>query len=659
MNDAERIVDEAIKRERQKREGLTPSSSKNGSASKPLLVIDPGNLPVVATQLRDALAQSGALYNRGAPVRITASSSDTAPIASPLTAHSVVRLAHDYTRPVKDGEAATLPDRVANMYLDMHGEWNLPKLAGISATPLLSPDGQIRLSDGYHAASGIYCHHMPPVVVSDRPTREQAVAALATIRAAFRTFPFADSRRQHDKALGVEVVVPDQPIGHDEGAFLNGLLTAVCRPSLWLAPGLILNAPSISGAGTGKGLLVRAIAQIAYGVNVRPFTPGNDRHEMDKRIVAEVIEGKPILAMDNVNSTLLRSNTLASLLTERPTGVRILGQSRMVVLEHASFIALTGNGLAVSEDLARRFLFSELDAQMEDPEQRPFRAGFLPAITTQRNELLRAALTIWRWGRQYVAGADDAGVDIKRGVTLGSFEQWGEWVRDPLLALGCPDPVTRIREIKERDPERQRVRELFAAWWEAHHDIPVRVSDLAPEVREIADPGGKGRQYLARAIQNLTGTRQAGYVLDRVGELPNRRKEGALYWLRQIASDTTRHSVESSAASASSATEAENLTKSTDDGARMPADAKKSSAGASALGDSNDINGLGQAGTDSADDADAPTPPTAQPLCAHCGKPSDHQSLREVGDGSRSAWLHRRCEIAWLNGPSLTGGHSQ
>ena len=92
MDDAERIVDEAIKRERQKREGLTPSSSRNGSASKPLLVIDPGNLPVVATQLRDALAQSGALYNRGAPVRITESSSDTVPIASPLTAHSVVRL---------------------------------------------------------------------------------------------------------------------------------------------------------------------------------------------------------------------------------------------------------------------------------------------------------------------------------------------------------------------------------------------------------------------------------------------------------------------------------------------------------------------------------------------------------------------------------------
>lgn len=97
----------------------------------------------------------------------------------------------------------------------------------------------------------------------------------------------------------------------------------------------------------------------------------------------------------------------------------------------------------------------------------------MPSLRSSiRNELLSAALTIWRWGRQNVAGADDADADIKRGITLGSFEQRGEWVRDPLLALDCPDPVTRIREIKERDPERQRVSELFAAWWEAHHDIP-------------------------------------------------------------------------------------------------------------------------------------------------------------------------------------------
>jgi hypothetical protein len=128
------------------------------------------------------------------------------------------------------------------------------------------------------------------------------------------------------------VVDLDQPVGLDESTFLNGLLTAVCRQSLWLAPGLLINAPSYSGAGTGKGLLLRAINMTAYGTNCRPFTAGNDKHEMDKRI-AELIEGRPSLIMDNVNGEVLRSNTLCSIMTERPAGVRILGQSRMVHLD--------------------------------------------------------------------------------------------------------------------------------------------------------------------------------------------------------------------------------------------------------------------------------------------------------------------------------------
>jgi len=42
----------------------------------------------------------------------------------------------------------TLPDRVAQMYLDMSGEWDLPPLAGISTAPLLSAEGSIRTTDG-------------------------------------------------------------------------------------------------------------------------------------------------------------------------------------------------------------------------------------------------------------------------------------------------------------------------------------------------------------------------------------------------------------------------------------------------------------------------------------------------------------------------------
>jgi putative DNA primase/helicase len=517
--------------------------SKGDKRQKPLLVIDSGDLPNVALDLRDILSGSGALYNRGAPARLTLTSSDATPVATPLTTHGVVRLAHEFSRPIKNNEPVTLPDRVANMYLDMTGEWKLPKLAAICTTPILRDDGTIVIKEGYDPTTAVYCYGIPEITIPECPTREQALIALQTIRNAFRTFPFADAARLYDPALGVDVVDHREPIGIDETSFICALLTAICRPSLWLAPGLLLNAPAISGAGSGKGLLVRAIGMIAYGATARPFTPGNDRHEMDKRIVAEIMEGKPILFMDNVNMTLLRSNSLASLLTERPSGVRILGQSKMVQLEHASFIAVTGNGLTVSEDLARRFIYCELDALCEDPEGRPFAKGFIESIRERRSALLAAGLTIWRWGRQS---------KLDQGVPLGSFEHWGVWARDPLLALGCPDPVNRVRQLKERDPQRQLVIELFAAWWEAHQDKPTRVADLAAEVRDIADPNQRGRQYLARAIQNLVGTRQGGFTLERAPGLPNKRKMGTLYRLLRVVAQPTVGTDESSASSAGS-----------------------------------------------------------------------------------------------------------
>jgi hypothetical protein len=35
-------------------------------------------------------------------------------------------------------------------------------------------------------------------------------------------------------------------------------------------------------------------------------------------------------------------------------------------------------------------------------------------------------------------------------------------------------------------------------------------------------------------------------------------------------------------------------------------------------------------------------------ICDHCGRPADHQPLQQIGDGERLAWLHRRCEVGWL-----------
>jgi hypothetical protein len=190
--------------EQNKRAGAEKSPQGNGQ--KPVLIIDGGELPAVAEKLRDILAESGTLFDRGLPVRVIMQPDGGLPVATTLTSHSVVRLAHQFCRPVKDSKNATLPDRVAALYLDMAGDWRLPRLVGITSSPLLSDDGSIRASVGYDRDAGLYCCNIPELSLPNRPTKQQAGDALATLRLAFRTFPFADATRSFDSALGVDMV---------------------------------------------------------------------------------------------------------------------------------------------------------------------------------------------------------------------------------------------------------------------------------------------------------------------------------------------------------------------------------------------------------------------------------------------------------------------
>jgi hypothetical protein len=331
---------------------------------------------------------------------------------------------------------------------------------------------------------------------------------LETLRAAFRTFPFADAVTMREPDGPVAFVEISRPPGQDESAFLVALLTAVCRSSLPLAPGMLISAPSISGAGSGKGLLIRAICEIAFGHAPHAFTACRDIVELEKRIGAALIEAAPVLFLDNVNDTVLRSGLLASTLTEPFVKVRQLGVSRMLPLNPIAFVAVTGNGVTLGEDLVRRFIVVELDPRMEDPESRPFATGFLASISARRAALLAAALTIWRWGRQN----EDT---IRSGRPLGSYEIWGRWVRDPLLALGCADPAERIAALKARDPQRQRTSAIFAGWWEHHRDKATAAAELCEDVRVLIDPQDRGRQCIASALHSLVGTHAAGFVLTR------------------------------------------------------------------------------------------------------------------------------------------------
>ena len=85
---------------------------------KPELIVHRGSLPDTAEALRDLLAASGRLFDRGVPVRIVRPADGGPPSAIPLTRHNVVMETHRLCQPVKEDSRGrlipvTLPDRVA------------------------------------------------------------------------------------------------------------------------------------------------------------------------------------------------------------------------------------------------------------------------------------------------------------------------------------------------------------------------------------------------------------------------------------------------------------------------------------------------------------------------------------------------------------------
>ena len=310
-------------------------------------------------------------------------------------------------------------------------------------------------------ASALWCHNIPDIIVPAKPTEEDARARADAAAAVLLHVPLRRCGAAADPDLGVEVVDLSKPAGLDESSFLAALLTAVCRQSLDLAPGFLCDAPNFSGAGTGKGLLVKAICIIASGVSPSAFTSGHDAEELDKRLTSALTEAHPAVFLDNFNGKDLTSDILASVLTESPAMVRPMGHTKTVPLHTRTFIGITGNSVQIAEDMARRLLNTHLDAKMENPEQRRFAPGFLEHVFAERADLLSAALTIWRWGRQ---------AQPKAGKPLGSYEVWAQWCRDPLLALGMRDPVDRIAEIKAADPKRRELVGISINGGPAHGD---------------------------------------------------------------------------------------------------------------------------------------------------------------------------------------------
>ena len=403
-----------------------------------------------------------------------------------------------YDRRARAWVPTDCPWQLPEMYQGRR-HWRVPTLLGIVHTPQLRADGSLVEVAGYDPGTRLLFRFdgevFPPIPA--HPTREDALVALKLIEDAISTFPF---RSDVDRAV-----------------LLSLFLTALCRRNFEVAPMHAVTAPT---SGTGKSLLISLASILACGQTPEVIAQGDNDQEFRKLLGAELMKGTPIIAIDNCQEPLT-GDLLCQAVTEAQCNVRVLGHSRTVLVPASALITATGNNLTIGSDISRRVLLCAIDAGVERPEKRKFKVKIKKLFRQRRGELVGALLTVLRAAR--LAQAEIVRLELD---PLGGFEDWCEWVRDPLVWLGREDPCASMDTSYESNVDREALRTVLFAWCD-HVNLAADTS--AQQVIDQADQMGALGTYRFPALREalLLVAEERG----RPGHLSAKRLG---WWLRKI-----------------------------------------------------------------------------------------------------------------------------
>jgi putative DNA primase/helicase len=325
------------------------------------------------------------------------------------------------------------PDKVTEMLLTL-GDWKFPEVTGVVSAPTLRPDGSILSQYGYDPATRLWCDSTLTLPdIPERPSRSWAEKSLQLYKGLLAGFPFVS---KVDRAVA-----------------LSAIMTTVLRGAYSLVPLFLIVAHD---PGTGKSYLVDVIASIITGRWCPVITPGKDSEEMEKRLGAVLLEGGAIVSLDNLDFNL-EGAMLNQMLSQPLVKVRPLGQSAVPECEWRGTLFATGNNVRAVGDLVRRVFTCNMDAKMERPELRRFEFKPITRVLNNRASFIAAAIIIARAYRASNRPASNC-------VSLGGYEDWSSWAREPLLWLGEADPVESMDAARVSDPARAAARELLERW---------------------------------------------------------------------------------------------------------------------------------------------------------------------------------------------------
>jgi putative DNA primase/helicase len=487
------MTDAAIQKQFDAAEPFTASNLEPDI--RPVVTLKAGDLHNIATHAERALILAGTpFYVRGGAVvrpvvdKLPSASGALVKAARILPVQESAMIDHlsrAATWRKFDGRkqglvAADPPAAVASTILSRDGEWQFPHLSGVITTPTMRPDGTILSKAGYDRATHLLLLEPPELPdMPAQPTRADALAALAKLSALLSDFPFVD-----------EV---------SRSVALSALMTPVVRGAMAVAP---MHAITATAPGSGKSYIVDLVSAISSGERAPVVTVGKKEEETEKRLHAAILEGAPLISVDNVNGEL--GGDFLCQMVERPiVSVRPLGVSKLVKVESRACCFATGNNIQLVGDMTRRVLLCSLDPNMERPELRTFHGDPFAAVIADRGAYVAAALTI---ARSY-AIAGYPGVL----TPLASFEDWSRLVRSALVWLGCPDPVETMEKAREEDPVTSALTGLFTSWHAIIGSHPKPVGEIIATA-ELPEPYGNVARSLFRQALSDIATDKFGKI---------------------------------------------------------------------------------------------------------------------------------------------------
>jgi hypothetical protein len=382
------------------------------------------------------------------------------------------------------------PDQVASFYLARVGRWQLPRLWSVISAPTLRPDGTLLQKPGYDEAT---CTYYDPCGIKfpeipDSPTRYQADEALNALQEIFRSFPF---EQELDRAVALALT-----------------LTALVRRALPSAP---LGAVSAPVMASGKTLLADCIAILATGVSAPAMTYPEREEEAEKTALSVLMEGDPVVMIDNVERPL-QGAWLCSILTQEVYQQRVLGRSEMMRVPTTTLWLATGNQLVVAGDLRTRTLLCRIDPKSEHPEQREFGADLREWTTRERPRLVAAGLTLIR---AFMVNGTPVSEFCK---PWGRFERWSEMVRAPLIWLGCDDPCRSLAALEGDDPERNELARMLAAWQACFGTEPTSAREAVARTMPMGIALDSDSSNLLDILKEIAAERGGGLSVRRLGK---------------------------------------------------------------------------------------------------------------------------------------------